>query len=99
MNGTCMGSLPDYAELHCVSNFSFLRGASRPEELIVAAEPKPGDAIMGLRSLESGYIPPILDTALIDRRVYVTNRHSVLGTRALASVRLADARLARALGQ
>lgn len=25
---------PDYAELHCVSNFSFLRGASRPEELI-----------------------------------------------------------------
>jgi len=23
-----------YAELHCVSNFSFLRGASRPEELI-----------------------------------------------------------------
>ncbi len=26
-----------YAELHCVSNFSFLRGASRPEELIDAA--------------------------------------------------------------
>ena len=23
-----------YAELHCVSNFSFLRGASRPEELV-----------------------------------------------------------------
>ncbi len=28
---------PDYAELHCVSNFSFLRGASRPEELVDAA--------------------------------------------------------------
>jgi error-prone DNA polymerase len=26
-------SLPDYAELHCLSNFSFLRGASHPEEL------------------------------------------------------------------
>jgi error-prone DNA polymerase len=26
-----------YAELHCVSNFSFLRGASHPEELIVRA--------------------------------------------------------------
>ena len=25
--------LPGYAELHCVSNFSFLRGASHPEEL------------------------------------------------------------------
>ncbi len=28
---------PVYAELHCVSNFSFLRGASRPEELIETA--------------------------------------------------------------
>jgi error-prone DNA polymerase len=30
-------SLPDYAELHCLSNFSFLRGASRPEELVERA--------------------------------------------------------------
>src|SRR3954464_11862889 len=30
-------SLPMYAELHCVSNFSFLRGASRPEELVERA--------------------------------------------------------------
>ena len=27
-------NLPDYAELHCLSNFSFLRGASHPEELV-----------------------------------------------------------------
>src|SRR5437762_10159555 len=26
-----------YAELHCVSNFSFLRGASHPEELVARA--------------------------------------------------------------
>ena len=26
--------LPDYAELHCISNFTFLRGASHPEELV-----------------------------------------------------------------
>jgi error-prone DNA polymerase len=26
--------LPDYAELHCLSNFSFLRGASHPQELV-----------------------------------------------------------------
>jgi len=25
---------PDYAEIHCISNFSFLRGASHPEELV-----------------------------------------------------------------
>jgi len=28
---------PDYAELHCISNFTFLRGASHPEELIKRA--------------------------------------------------------------
>ena len=31
-------SLPDYAELHCCSNFSFLRGASHPEELVAQAQ-------------------------------------------------------------
>mgnify|MGYP003417265674 FL=1 len=30
-------SLPDYAELHCLSNFSFLRGASHPNELVEQA--------------------------------------------------------------
>ena len=29
-----MAYLPDYAELHALSNFSFLRGASHPEELV-----------------------------------------------------------------
>ncbi|HEY9380650.1 MAG TPA: PHP domain-containing protein, partial [Burkholderiales bacterium] len=33
-------TLPAYAELHCVSNFSFLRGASYPEELVAAAHEK-----------------------------------------------------------
>ncbi len=28
---------PGYAELHCISNFSFLRGASHPEELVTRA--------------------------------------------------------------
>jgi error-prone DNA polymerase len=32
-----MASLPDYAELHCLSNFSFLRGASHPQELVERA--------------------------------------------------------------
>jgi len=31
-------SLPDYVELRCVSNFTFLRGASRPEELVGRAK-------------------------------------------------------------
>src|SRR6185437_14919162 len=29
-----MDKLPAYAELHCVTNFTFLRGASHPEELV-----------------------------------------------------------------
>src|SRR5688572_12481151 len=29
--------LPQYAELHCLSNFTFLRGASHPEELVARA--------------------------------------------------------------
>ncbi|HEX9184343.1 MAG TPA: error-prone DNA polymerase [Burkholderiales bacterium] len=32
-----MACLPDYAELHCLSNFSFQRGASHPEELVARA--------------------------------------------------------------
>ncbi|HET9864425.1 MAG TPA: error-prone DNA polymerase [Steroidobacteraceae bacterium] len=36
LNEECL-SLPDYAELHCLSNFSFLRGASHAEELVVQA--------------------------------------------------------------
>jgi error-prone DNA polymerase len=36
--GDGMGAgFPDYAELHCLSNFSFLRGASHPEELVFRA--------------------------------------------------------------
>src|SRR5687768_18144212 len=38
VNGTCMAFLPDYAELHCLSNFSFLRGASHPGELVERAK-------------------------------------------------------------
>src|SRR5436190_7287497 len=30
--------LPGYAELHCISNFTFLRGASHPEELVERAQ-------------------------------------------------------------
>ena len=33
-----MAALPAYAELHCISNFTFLRGASHPHELVERAE-------------------------------------------------------------
>ncbi len=37
MQSLLHGALPAYAELQCVSNFSFLRGASHPEELVERA--------------------------------------------------------------
>jgi cysteine synthase len=48
-----------------------------PDIVVAAAEPMPGDAVMGLRSLEDGYIPPILDVSRLDRKVLVSNADSV----------------------
>ncbi|MDX6504998.1 MAG: [CysO sulfur-carrier protein]-thiocarboxylate-dependent cysteine synthase [Gaiellaceae bacterium] len=56
---------------------------SFPDLIVAAAEPLPGDPVMGLRSLEDGYIPPILDVAKLDRKILVSNAESVAGLRAL----------------
>jgi [CysO sulfur-carrier protein]-thiocarboxylate-dependent cysteine synthase len=54
-----------------------------PAAVIAAAEPLPGDPVIGLRSLEDGYVPPILDVSKLDRKLLVTNAESVAGVRAL----------------
>ncbi len=54
-----------------------------PDAVIAAAEPLPGDPVIGLRSLEDGYVPPILDVSKLDRKLLVTNAQSVAGVRAL----------------
>ena len=56
---------------------------SFPDVVVAAAEPLPGDPVMGLRSLDDGYIPPILDVSKLDRKVLVSNEESVRGVRAL----------------
>ena len=56
---------------------------SFPDLVVAAAEPLPGDPVMGLRSLEDGYIPPILDVSKLDRKVLVSNVESVAAMRAL----------------
>jgi cysteine synthase B len=38
---------------------------------------------MGLRSLEDGYVPPILDVSKLDRKLLVTNAEAVVGLRLL----------------
>jgi [CysO sulfur-carrier protein]-thiocarboxylate-dependent cysteine synthase len=56
---------------------------SFPDLVVAAAEPLPGDPVMGLRSLEDGYVPPILDVAKLDRKLLVSNAESLAGVRAL----------------
>ena len=56
---------------------------SFPEVVVAAAEPLPGDPVMGLRSLEDGYVPPILDVSKLDRKLLVSNAEAVAGVRAL----------------
>ncbi len=54
-----------------------------PDVIVAAAEPLPGEAVMGLRSLEDGYVPPILDVEKLDRKLLVSNEESVTGLRQL----------------
>jgi [CysO sulfur-carrier protein]-thiocarboxylate-dependent cysteine synthase len=56
---------------------------SFPDVVVAAAEPMPGDPVMGLRSLQDGYTPPILDIAKLDRKVLVSNAESVAAVHAL----------------
>jgi cysteine synthase len=56
---------------------------SFPAVVVAAAEPLPGDEVMGLRSLADGYVPPILDVSRLDRKILVTNEESVAGLRLL----------------
>lgn len=56
----------------------------RPDIQIVACEPKQGDPVSGLRSLEDGFVPPILDIQQLDRKLLVDNRASIVMTRRLA---------------
>jgi [CysO sulfur-carrier protein]-thiocarboxylate-dependent cysteine synthase len=62
----------------------FLRSA-RPGVRIVAAEPLPGEQVQGLRSLEDGFVPPVLDESVLDDKYLVNNRDAVVGLRRLLS--------------
>ena len=50
---------------------------------IVAAEPKQGEPVQGLRSLDDGFIPPIIDLSLLDRKIFVTDEDAIVWTRRL----------------
>ena len=55
----------------------------KPEVRIVAAEPLPGENVQGLRSLEEGFVPEILDPDLLDAKYLVSSRDSIAALRDL----------------
>jgi len=66
-----------------------LMGAGRrlreafPGIQVVAAEPLPGDPVMGLRSLDDGYVPPVLHVEELDRKLLVSNAEAAAAARVL----------------
>jgi cysteine synthase B len=56
-----------------------------PKIRVVAVEPHPGDLVQGLRSLEEGFIPPILDTSLLDGKIIVESRCAFAATKDLTT--------------
>jgi cysteine synthase B len=55
----------------------------KPGVRIVAVEPQPGEQVQGLRSLDEGFIPEILDPELIDAKYLVSNRDALAALREL----------------
>jgi len=55
----------------------------KPGVRIVAAEPLPGENVQGLRSLDEGFVPEILDPSLLDAKYLVSNRDSIAALRDL----------------
>ncbi|MGH2830015.1 MAG: PLP-dependent cysteine synthase family protein [Actinomycetota bacterium] len=54
-----------------------------PAATIVAAEPEYGELVYGLRNLDEGFIPPIVDLSVLDRRIKVGTRDALRATRDL----------------
>jgi cysteine synthase len=53
---------------------------------IVAAEPRYGELVYGLRNIDEGYVPELYDATVLSRRFSVGTRDAVLRTRQLVEV-------------
>jgi len=50
---------------------------------VVAAEPNLGDLVQGLRNLSEGFVPPILDLSLLNRKIIISSEDSIRLTQEL----------------
>lgn len=55
----------------------------KPSIKVIASAPHPGDAVQGLRALEDGFIPPVLDESVLDGKIVVDSRSSFAMAREL----------------
>jgi cysteine synthase B len=66
-----------------------LSGAGRrlkehnPDVKVIAAEPELGELVYGLRSLDEGFVPPILDQSILDGKFLVSSGDALRATREL----------------
>ncbi|MEX1102747.1 MAG: cysteine synthase family protein [Dehalococcoidia bacterium] len=49
---------------------------ANPECHVLGVEPRLGVHVQGLKSLEDGFIPPVLDESVLDGKIIVGNRHA-----------------------
>jgi cysteine synthase len=54
-----------------------------PAIRIIAAEPLQGEGVQGLRSLQDGFVPPVLDQSLLDAKILVSSVDAIRRTRQL----------------
>ncbi len=54
-----------------------------PKVRIVAVEPHPGELVQGLRSLDEGFVPPVIDMNMLDSKMVVTAQDSFAATKEL----------------
>ncbi len=57
----------------------------KPDLVVVAVEPPAGELVQGLRNLDDGFVPPIFDPDVLDRKMIVRPRESIEWTRRLLS--------------
>jgi len=55
-----------------------------PAIQVIATVPHPGDLVQGLRSLEEGFIPPVLDESVLDARIVIDSRTSFAAAKELS---------------
>ncbi|MDQ1508611.1 MAG: [CysO sulfur-carrier protein]-thiocarboxylate-dependent cysteine synthase [Actinomycetota bacterium] len=55
----------------------------QPHVRVIAVEPPAGELVQGLRNLDDGFVPPIFDPEVLDRKLIVRPRESVEWTRRL----------------